>query len=143
MLVVVSFIVVKILVYKLLFKPYRIAEFLSQSKMSLNNQFRDNCIVMGYTLIGLTTELIYDHLRMMLRDIYKTEAVLLTKQLVFQDLLLKNDGSCGYHQFDFLLDRADWKQLVGRLRTFITLVIQAVDTYAVNEVKLTNEISIK
>ena len=61
-LLVGAFIFIKVLVGKLLFKPYKLADHFEVDYHDLENPsvFKDNCVVMGYTVIALYTDYIFD-----------------------------------------------------------------------------------
>ena len=61
-LLVGSFIFVKVLAGKLFFKPYKLSDHFETDYHDLENpnNFKDNCVVMGYTIIALWTDLVFD-----------------------------------------------------------------------------------
>ena len=72
--IVISFLIIKVLVHKLLFKPYRVAEYMLQSTLMLHDQFVDNCVVMGYTLIAIASDVLYETSRDLLRQVYQMDS---------------------------------------------------------------------
>ena len=57
-----AFVICKVLVKRLLFKPYKINEFLDSvtGNFPKSKVFKDNCIVLGYTFIALLTDYLLD-----------------------------------------------------------------------------------
>ena len=47
--------------------------------------------------------------------------------------MLSNDGSVGYHMFDFILDSEEWSQLVQRIKALVIYVRGAVETYQLSQ----------
>ena len=59
-LLTATFLISKCLVAKVLFKPYRITEFLGIQRNSCSTEFKNNSISLGYIMIGLLTEVVYE-----------------------------------------------------------------------------------
>ena len=61
-LLVGAFLLIKVIVGKLLFKPYKLTAFFDTEVRSLEKPFifKDNCLALVYTLIALFTEFIFD-----------------------------------------------------------------------------------
>jgi len=61
-LLVGTFLFVKVLAGKLFFKPYKLTDHFETDYHDLENpgNFKDNCVVMGYTVVALWTDLVFD-----------------------------------------------------------------------------------
>jgi hypothetical protein len=55
---VCCFLILKVMVAKILFKPYRIAEYFNIDINTLKNKltFKENCVSLGFTFIALCTD---------------------------------------------------------------------------------------
>ena len=64
-LLVGAFIIIKVLVGRLLFKPYKLAGHFETDYHDLENPsiFKDNCVALGYTFVALFTDYIFDLFR--------------------------------------------------------------------------------
>lgn len=53
---------IKVLAGKLFFKPYKLTNFFEKEVADLDKPiiFKENCLALGYTLIALFTDLIFD-----------------------------------------------------------------------------------
>jgi hypothetical protein len=59
------FVIVKVLVNKILFKAYRLIKDLQVYSLGANQNFLDNCVVMGYTLIAAISDILFYEYREM------------------------------------------------------------------------------
>jgi len=55
-----AFILIKVLVKKLFFKPYRIVTLMEKRKRECSKIFRNNLVIMGYTLVALVTDSLFE-----------------------------------------------------------------------------------
>ena len=104
---VCCFVILKVLVAKILFKPYRIAEYLNIDIDTLKNKltFKENCVSLGFTFIALCTDFLTD---MFLNEIKETgisindEATLVKiKYRLFNDLTpIPDQDDVNYQSFD-------------------------------------------
>lgn len=62
-----AFLLIKVMAGKLFFKPYKVTRFFDKEVHQLDRpvQFKENCLAMGYTMIALFTDFLF--------DIYKVE----------------------------------------------------------------------
>jgi len=61
-LLIGCFLIIKVLVGKILFKPYKVTQYFDTHIDTLKEKFafKENCISLGYTLIVLMTDLLYE-----------------------------------------------------------------------------------
>ena len=57
-----AFLFVKVIAGKLFFKPYKITRFFNVEMHSLKKPviFKENCLAMGYTIVALFTDYLFD-----------------------------------------------------------------------------------
>ena len=67
MLLLTNFLFIKVMAGKLFFKPYKITRFFDTEVGNLDQPlvFKENCLGLGYVLIGLITDMLF--------NLYKTE----------------------------------------------------------------------
>lgn len=118
---------------KLFFKPYKLTYFFEKTVSDLENpmMFKDNCLNMGYSLIALFTDYVYDLYKPELERINGTaltrlEDILKCKNAVFQNLLPISDDYVLYYDFERVVKRNEWSRLKQSVRNLIARSLEAV-----------------
>jgi hypothetical protein len=109
----ITFLITKVLVGKLLFKPYKFKRLLKLSKRETPGNFDENCVQMGFLIHALTVEVLYSEFKDKIMRAFKmknatSEAV---KEKIFQDLMPCNDNFVQWEDFQGVRSRAEWGKL--------------------------------
>ena len=103
------------MVGKIFFKPYLISKFCGLQKRECSVEFKNNTIVLGYTLIGILTDVVFEaYYQIFLENGLNMEnngAIM--KNKIFQDLMPIRDNFVRYSDLKpVYLHEKDWKHYV-------------------------------
>ena len=131
-----AFLLVKVMAGKLCFKPYKLTAFFEKTIRQTENpvSFRESCVCMGYTMIALYTDYIFDLYRVELErlegfEIKTANDVALVKGNMFRDLLPIADDYVQYEDFARVSKRPDWAKLVQNIGRLIGKTLEAVKAH--------------
>jgi hypothetical protein len=100
-LILGAFLVSKVLVQKMFFKPYKMAKLFKIPDSTRPAALSENCVMMGYTILALYTEIVFHCYRDVLigEDDQIASREIKTKCKIFKDLLPPNDDGVVYSDF--------------------------------------------
>lgn len=86
-MLVSCFIVVKLLAAKVLFKPFKITSYFGKTIDFIKSKqaFKESCVSMGYTLIGLLTDFLFE----LFEEVFKSKGVDLRETRVVRQVKAK------------------------------------------------------
>ena len=97
---------VKVLVGRVLFKPYKIADYFDTDLHDLERPalFKENCVALGYTMIALFTDFIFENYKIEFKQMNKSELKDVQEQIkvknkIFMDLMPIKDDYVEYKDF--------------------------------------------
>lgn len=136
MLLIGTFMFIKVLAGKLLFKPYKVTRFFDTEVGNLEKPtvFKENCLGMGYTIIALMTDFLFDLYK---QEMERTDGKRLVvaadiarvKQDIFADLMPIADDYVLYKDFSQVNKRSEWKQLITKIRNFINKTLESIQAH--------------
>lgn len=104
---------------KLFFKPYKLTSFFEREVSDLEKPivFKENCLGLGYTLVALFTDYVFDLYKPELERIEGIELsqpadIARVKESMFQDLIPIADDYVLYKDFAKVVKRSEWSRLL-------------------------------
>lgn len=114
-----SFIFCKVMAGKIFFKPYKLARYFDTDIHDLESpvNFKDNCLSIGYLLIALFTDYIFDLYksefeRLQGQKLDKPDAITACKKRIFQDMMPIGDDYVLYTDYAEHIKTSAWGALV-------------------------------
>ena len=133
-LLVGAFMFVKVLVGRVLFKPYKIADYFDKDLHDLERPalFKENCVALGYTMIALFTDFIFENYKVEFKQMNKSELKDVQEQIrvknkIFQDLMPIKDDYVEYKDFMGAIGQNGWQQLAKKINTFTYKAVDFID----------------
>ena len=118
---------------KLFFKPYKLTSFFEREVSDLEKPivFKENCLGLGYTLVALFTDYVFDLYKPELERIEGIELsqpadIARVKESMFQDLIPIADDYVLYKDFAKVVKRSEWSRLLQSIRNFIARSLEAI-----------------
>lgn len=131
MLLLGSFLFVKVIAGKTAFKPYKVTRFFDKEVSDLEDPlvFKENCLCIGYTFIALFTDYLFDLYKVEMerlegKVLSKEKDIARVKQSMFQDLMPISDDYVLYSDFAISRKRSEWKTLLYQLRMTILKTLE-------------------
>ena len=128
-----AFLLIKVMAGKLFFKPYKLTNFFKKvvSDLEMPILYKENCLGLGYTLVALFTDYIFDLYK---PELERIEGLALTqaadiarvKEGMFQDLVPIADDYVLYKDFAKVNRRSEWSHIIQSIRNFIARSLEAV-----------------
>ena len=93
--------------------------------------FKENCLGLGYTMVALFTDYVFDLYK---PELERIEGIALTqaadiarvKESMFQDLMPINDDYVLYKDFAKINKRSEWSRLLQTIRNLIARALEAI-----------------
>jgi hypothetical protein len=137
-MMVSCFLCIKLLVAKVLFKPYKITHNFGKSIDFVKDKevFKENCVSMGYTLIAILTDFLFglfgDEFTAKGADLKKPAVVKSIKAKIYSDLMpiSQQTTHIGYDVFAEVASSEEWANLLRLLDLTFKSTLIAIDRHS-------------
>jgi len=96
--------------------------------------FKENCLTIGYTLVALMTDYLFDLYKVELErieghKISKSVDIARVKQGMFEDLMPISDTYVKYEDFKVASKRSEWSGMISKMRVMIMKTIETIKAH--------------